>query len=336
MSLVSRRELIGAGGVALAAASAFAAKSRLVVSKDHGPYRDVQRAIDAVPSGNDQITIIEIAPGTYTERVTIPRDKRFIRLVGADAANTVITYNLSTATTAETRYSSSTYVFADDFQAENITFENSHGPGSQAVALFVAADRCVFRNCRFLGWQDTLYVNGPGCLFVPQPLSTTDAANCPAGRHYFDACYIDGHVDFIFGNAAAVFRNCRIHSKAAGYVAAQSKTYREQASGFIFDSCRLSGENTGAGVYLGRPWRAFSQVTYLNCWLGAHIRPEGWSVWNGNNNHETAYYAEFRSTGPGADLSRRANWSHQLRPEEVARFDAHSFLKGSDGWAPVL
>src|SRR5579862_9827131 len=115
MSLVSRRELIGAGGVALAAASAYAATSRLVVSKDHGPYRDVQRAIDAVPSGNDQITIIEIAPGTYTERVTIPRDKRFIRLVGADAANTVITYNLSTATTAETRYSSSTYVFADDF-----------------------------------------------------------------------------------------------------------------------------------------------------------------------------------------------------------------------------
>jgi pectin methylesterase-like acyl-CoA thioesterase len=78
----------------------------------------------------------------------------------------------------------------------------------------VAADRAAFQNCRFLGWQDTLYVNGPGCLFVPQPLASTDAANCPAGRHYFDQCYIEGHVDFIFGDAAAVFRQCRIHSTA--------------------------------------------------------------------------------------------------------------------------
>jgi len=334
MSLVSRRELIGAG-FALAPAHARAGAARLVVSKTRGPYRDVQRAIDAVASGNDQVSIIQVGPGTYTERLTIPRDKRRIHLVGENAANTVITYNLSTATTAETRYSASAYIFADDFQAENITFENSHGPGSQAVALFLGADRCVFRNCRFLGWQDTLYINGPGCHFVPQALAATEANNCPPGRHYFDRCYIEGHVDFIFGNAAAVFSNCHIHSKGPGYVTAQSKTYREQSSGFVFDSCRLTGENTGAGVYLGRPWRPFSQVTFLNCWLGAHVRPEGWSVWNGNNNHETAYYAEFGSQGPGADPSRRVSWSHQLRPEDVARMDVHNFLKGSDGWSPV-
>ena len=246
----------------------------------------------------------------------------------------MLSFNLSTATTAETRYSASTYVFADDFQAANLTFENSYGPGSQAVALFVAADRAAFQNCRFLGWQDTLYVNGPGCLFVPQPLTSTDAADCPAGRHYFDRCYIEGHVDFIFGNAAAVFRQCRIHSKGEGYVTAQSQTYPGQTSGFVLDDCRLTGENTGANVYLGRPWRAFSHVVYLRCWLGAHIRPEGWSVWKGNYNHQTSFYGEYQSQGPGAQPERRVPWSHQLTAERAAAYAVRDFLKGLDGWQP--
>jgi len=317
----------------LTGASPGSSPARLVVSKK-GPYHTVQEAIDAVPRGNQRAYTIEVRKGTYVERVTVPRDKRFIRLVGEDARSTVLTYNLSTATTAETRYTPSAYVFADDFQAENITFANTYGVGSQAVALFVGADRAVFRGCRFLGWQDTLYVNGPGCHFVPQPLAQTDASNCAAGRHYFEKCYIEGHVDFIFGDAAAVFHDCQIHSKGAGYVTAQSKTYPEQIGGFVFDRCRLTGENTGAGVYLGRPWRAYSQVVYRNCWLGAHIRPPGWSVWNGNNNHETAYYAEYQSEGPGANPEARVAWSHQLTAGEAARFALPDFLKGTDGWNP--
>ncbi|HUI79261.1 MAG TPA: pectinesterase family protein [Bryobacteraceae bacterium] len=314
---VSRRAIIGG---LLASAVAGSAPKQLVVSKKGGPFRTVQEAIDAVPRGNVTPYTIVIRPGTYLERWTVPRDKPFIRLIGEDANRTTLTYNLSTATTAETRYSASGYVFADDFQAEGITFENSYGTGSQAVALFVGADRARFRACRFLGWQDTLYVNGPGCHFVPQPLATVDAADCPAGRHTFDDCYIEGHVDFIFGNAAARFRRCHIHSKGPGYVTAQSKTYAGQTSGFVFDACRLTGENTGPGVYLGRPWRAYAQVVFLKCWLGPHIRPEGWSVWNENRNHETAFYAEFESEGPGASPHSRVAWSHQLSPAEAARF----------------
>jgi pectinesterase len=328
---VSRRSLLAASfGVALGH------PVRWTVSKKGGRFRTVQEAIDAVPARSRAVQVIEVAPGRYTERITIPRDKPFIRLVGQDARTTTLTYNLSTASTAETRYSASVYVFADNFQAENITFENAYGTGSQAVALFVAADRVVFRNCRFLGWQDTLYVNGPGCLFVPQPLSATDAANCPAGRHYFEQCYIDGHVDFIFGDAAALFHQCQIHSKGPGYVTAQSRTYPGQTSGFVFDNCRLTGENTGSGVYLGRPWRAYSRVVYLNCWLGPHIRPEGWSMWNGNTNHETAFYGEYRSQGPAADVERRVSWSHQLTTEQAASYTVKEFLEGSDGWQPKL
>jgi len=330
MPALSRRALIAAPAALLRAAPA----ARLVVAKQRGDFRTVQEAIDAVPRGNQKPYTIEVRPGTYFERITVPRDKRFIRLIGEDARNTVLTYNLSTATTAETRYSASSYVFADDFAAESIAFENTYGVGSQAVALYVGADRATFRNCRFLGWQDTLYVNGPDCQFVPQPLTETVANHCTAGRHYFDRCYIEGHVDFIFGNAAAVFRECQIYSKAAGYITAQSRTYPEQTSGFVFERCRLTGEDSGRGVYLGRPWRAYSQVVYRNCWLGSHIRPEGWSVWNGNNNHETAFYAEYQSEGPGANPNARVPWSHQLAPSDAARFASPDFLKGADGWNP--
>jgi pectin methylesterase-like acyl-CoA thioesterase len=169
---------------------------------------------------------------------------------------------------------------------------------------------------------------------VPQPLTATAAADCPAGRHYFEQCYIEGHVDFIFGNGASVFRQCLIHSKGAGYVTAQSRTYPAQTSGFVFDDCRLTGENTGAGVYLGRPWRAYSQVIFLRCQLGGHIRPEGWSVWNGNQNHETSFYGEYHSQGPGAQAERRVPWSHQLSAAQAAAYGPREFLKGSDGWQP--
>ncbi|HEV3331217.1 MAG TPA: pectinesterase family protein [Bryobacteraceae bacterium] len=329
---VSRRTMLA---TAFALSISHASPKRLSVSKKGGRFRTVQEAIDAVPPRNTTPYLIEIGPGRYVERLTIPRDKPFVRLAGQDARSTLLTYNLSTATTAETRYSASSYVFADDFQAENLTFENSYGTGSQAVALFVGADRAVFRNCRFLGWQDTLYVNGPGCHFVPQPLAAVDASSCPAGRHYFDQCYIEGHVDFIFGDAAAVFHQCQIHSKGPGYLTAQSRTYPEQTSGFVFDTCRLTGENTGAGVYLGRPWRAFSHVVYRDCWLGPHIRPEGWSVWNDNHNHETSFYAEYQSQGPGADPQHRVSWSHQLTAERAASYAAANFLRGSDGWQPA-
>jgi pectinesterase len=331
MPPISRRLLITSVPAAFLRA---ADSSRLVVSKTGPGFRTVQQAIDAVPRGNQRPYTIHVRKGTYFERITVPRDKPFIRLAGEDARETVLTYNLSTATTSETRYSASTYIFADYFQAENIAFENTYGAGSQAVALFVGADRAVFRDCRFLGWQDTLYINGPNCQFVPQSLSQTDASNCSPGRHFFDRCYIEGHVDFIFGDAAAVFRESQIHSKGQGYVTAQSRTYPAQTSGFVFERCRLTGENTGQGVFLGRPWRAYSQVVYRNCWLGAHIRPEGWSVWNNNTNHETSFYAEYQSEGPGANPAARVPWSHQLTAEEAARFALPAFLQGPDGWNP--
>ncbi len=200
------------------------------------------------------------------------------------------------------------------FEATNITFENSYGTGTQAVALMIHSDRAVFEKCRFIGWQDTLYA--------------------ASGRQYYRDCFIEGHVDFIFGNAAAVFQNCEIHSRGAGYITAQSRITPDGSTGYVFIDCKITGENTGKGVYLGRPWRPYSRVIYLNCWLGDHILPEGWSNWNKTDNDKTAWYAEFGSRGPGANQEKRVSWAHTLTATEVAAFQPDVFLRGSDGWQP--
>src|SRR5215211_7939627 len=172
-------------------------------------YRTVQEAVMAVPAGTaDSPVVIRIKPGTYREIVYVQREKRFFKFVGEDAAKTVITYNLNAnlkgvdGKPIGTFRTPSVQIDADDFTAENVTFENSAGPVGQALAVRVDGDRVVFRNCRFLGWQDTVFIN--------------------RGRHYFENCYVAGHVDFIFGAATAFFERCHIHSLRDGYLTAAS------------------------------------------------------------------------------------------------------------------
>jgi len=233
---------------------------------------------------------------------------------GDDSQNTVLTYRLSAQEAGNTRLAFSTFVSANDFRAENITFENSFGTGSQAVALLVDADRVVFENCRFLGWQDTLFING--------------------GRQFFKDCYIEGHVDFIFGSAAAVFDNCHIHSKGQGYVTAQFRTSDNENTGFVFYRCKLTGTDTGGGVYLGRPWRPFARVVFIESWLGSHIKGEGWDNWRDPGREKTAWFGEYNSKGPGANSNKRVSWSRQLTRTEAGKFNSAMFLAGSDKWKP--
>jgi PelA/Pel-15E family pectate lyase len=278
----------------------------IVAADGSGDFRTVQEAVDHVPVDNKQPVVIHIKPGVYKEQVRVSAGKRFITLRGDDPVRTVLTYRLSAQQAGNTRLAFSTLINADDFRAENLTFENSFGTGSPAVALFVDADRASFQNCRFLGWQDTLFVNG--------------------SRHFFKNCYIEGHVDFIFGTAAAVFEDCTIHSKGAGYVTAHYRTTDAEDTGFVFLRCRLTGENTGNGVYLGRPWRPYARVVFIDGWLGDHIRAEGWDNWRDPAREKTASFAEYKSKGPGANPSARVAWSKQLTDREAAEFSREQFF----------
>jgi PelA/Pel-15E family pectate lyase len=141
-------------------------------------------------------------------------------------------------------------------------------------------------------------------------------------------------VDFIFGQAAAVFANCVIHSKGDGYIAAPMRFAAEESSGYVFVNSKLTGENIQKGVFLGRPWRAYGRTVYINTEMGEHIRPEGWNNWGKAENEKTAYFAEYNSKGLGAKMSERVKWIHQLSKEEAGKFAPENFLKGKDGWNP--
>ncbi len=288
--------------------------SGLTVAADgSGDVKSMQEAIDRVPENNKKRFVISIKPGVYKEQIRIPANKPYISFVGEKAETTKLTFSLSNKEAGSTSAAYAVYIGGHDFHAENVTFENSFGTGSQAVAVLVEADRAVFKNCRFLGWQDTLYAKN--------------------GRQYYENCYIEGHVDFIFGQAAAVFENCVIHSKGDGYIAAPMRFAADEPSGFVFINAKLTGENTTKGVYLGRPWRDYGRTVFLDTEMGAHIRPEGWHHWQPER-EKTAYFAEYNSKGAGAKNDTRVKWARQLTADEAKAFHAENFLKGKDGWNP--
>lgn len=272
-----------------------------VVSKDgSGDFTSIQAAFDQVPAGNDKPITIVVKKGEYRERVVLDTRKNNVRLVGEDPERTVLTYNnhaglkLPNGDTINTWSSATFFIYADDFHAENMTFQNNAGfTAGQAVALFVYGTRASFRNCRLTGFQDVLFCSGYG------------------SKQYYEDCYIEGTTDFIFGPATAVFNRCHIHSKKNSHVTAAS-TPREAPYGFVFLDCRLTADSAINKVSLGRPWQPYASVTYVRCELGGHIIPEGWNNWKNPDNEKTARYAEFKSSGPGASVSGRVLWAKQL------------------------
>ena len=313
--------LLGLSGSALGSqAQTTAPTGPLVVAADgSGQFRTVQAAIDAAPNQSERPVVIQLKPGTYHEKVLVPTLKTHLVLRGTgDAAGTVITYSDHVGMPGITTPSSySVLVQANDFTAENVTIENAAGyTAGQAVALNVEGDRAIFRRCRLVGNQDVLLLATGG------------------SRQYYQDCYIEGTTDFIFGASTGVFDHCVIKSKKNSFVTAAS-TPAGQAFGFVFMDCQLVADTALAKkVYLGRPWRPQAQVVYLRCALGGHIAPAGWDNWKNPENEKTAYYAEYKSTGPGANPGARVPWSHQLTAQEARKYTLKQIFGGREGWEP--
>lgn len=301
----------------------------IVVSKDgKGNFTTIQKAVDAIENNSSRRTKIIIKKGIYEEKIIIPETKGEIILEGENPENTLITFNdFASKKNQEgkdigTTGSATLFIYADDFTAKNISFENSSGKVGQAVAVLTAGDRIAFENCRFLGNQDTLYLKGAQDLEdKTQP-----------SRNYFKNCYIEGTTDYIFGAGTAVFENCMIYSKeTASYITAAS-TPKENSFGFVFINCNIAGNAKEHSVYLGRPWRPFAKTVYINCMLNSTIKPEGWHNWNKPDAEKTAFYAEYDSKGPGANHVSRVSWSHQLTQTEAKEYTPGNILKGKDNW----
>ncbi|MCO7174977.1 pectinesterase family protein [Sporolactobacillus kofuensis] len=294
----------------------------IVVAQDGtGDYTTIQDAVNAIPSDNTMRTIIYIKNGIYKEKVSIPQD--YVSIIGESRDQTVIDWDDYGGTNGQSGNVGSTFasqtvgVTGDYFRASNLTIKNSREPRvtyGTAVALSVKSDQAVFENMKIISHQDTLYTG--------------------SGRQYYHNSYIEGDVDFIFGEApAVVFDHSEIHSNGtSGYVTAAAQS-NESDKGFVFLNSRLTKDDSVTRVYLGRPWKNNPKTTFINTWMDDHIDPSGWSKWSNTLNHELASYAEYNSMGPGANAAKRVSWSKQLSAQEASAFTLPRIF---NGWDPSL
>lgn len=280
----------------------------LVAKDGSGDFESVQEALDAVKFNQSERTNIFVKNGIYKEVLVLEKNKNNISLIG-QSEEVVLTYgnyaslvNPKTGEEFGTSGSSSTYIYGDGFYAENITFENSAGPVGQALAIYINGDKAIFKNCRFIGWQDTVYAG--------------------RSRQYFTNCYIEGSTDFIFGPSTTFFENCELYSKGGSAItAASTENYVEY--GYVFNNCDITGEGENITT-LGRPWRPFAAVSFINTQMSASIQPRGWDNWGNEENEATARYSEYRSSGEGAAPLQRVSWARELSKEEA---DNHAIEK---------
>ncbi len=351
---------VDALGEAVPALKPFIRHYDLVVAQDgSGDFFTVQEAINAVPDFNSQELTILIQPGVYHEKVVVPESKSHITMIAKTQGESIISYDDYASQKSEltgrnkgTSGSATIYIFAPWFEAQGMTFENTasrqswimeHKGVGQAVAALVCGDKAVFRRCCFLGHQDTLYAYG----LKSDPKTEEEQQESRLMRHfsqlqsrqYYEDCYIEGTVDYIFGWAIAVFNRCELHCLGDGYVTAAA-TPEGQSYGYVFHNCRITAE-PGVKTYLGRPWRNYAKTVFINCDLDASVQAEGWKSWmnkdTGHDGSGTAFYAEYKSKGKGAaGADKRVSWSHQLSELEALPYAIPYILKGADGWNPEI
>uniref|UniRef100_A0A0E0MCY3 Pectinesterase n=1 Tax=Oryza punctata TaxID=4537 RepID=A0A0E0MCY3_ORYPU len=303
----------------------------VVVAKDGtGHFCTVGEALKAAArrTNGGGRTVVYVKAGMYNENVEVWTTN--LVLVGDGIGRTVITGSRSVRG-GYTTFSSATFaVNADGFVACGVTFRNTAGAGSeQAVALRASGDRLAFYRCSFEGHQDTLYAH--------------------TLRQFYRECVVAGTVDFIFGNAAAVLQRCSIRVRRPPFpgqpavVTAQGRVDRYERTGFAIHGGRVTAAAKfglpGAApapfeTYLGRPWKEFSRVVYMEAYMDGTVDAAGWLPWDGTAFAQTtAFYGEYRNSGPGSDTSGRVRWGgyHVITdPGEASEFTAGEMVNAGE------
>ncbi|KAF2532070.1 hypothetical protein F2Q70_00032289 [Brassica cretica] len=206
-------------------------------------------------------------------------------------------------------------------------FENTAGAAKhQAVGIRVLSDQSIFYNCRFDGYQDTLYAH--------------------SHRQFYRDCTISGTIDFLFGDAAAVFQNCTLLVRKplpnqACPITAHGREDPKETTGFVLQGCTIAGEadylavKESSKAYLGRPWKAYSKTIIMDTFIPDFIAAEGWQQWKGNFGIDTLFYSEARNTGPGAGVTGRVTWPgiKKLSDEDILGYTPAKYIQG-DEWIP--
>ena len=321
-----------------------------IIAKDgSGDFTSIQQAIDAIPGGGRAPTILLLRMDEYQERVVVNKDN--VRIIGEARDRTVITAkgcakDLDKNGNERGTFLSATFmVTGRNVEVENLTIRNDAGDGrdvGQAVAVYAAGDRGVWRNVRMIAHQDTLFC-GPLMKKVVDDIFPRQAyAECvesigdstlTQSRQYFEDCYIQGDVDFIFGPYRCWFERCTLFMNARGGLYTAANTPEDQPYGLVFHNCKLTGECDEGQAFLGRPWRKFSRTVFLNCEMDAHVAPLGFNDWD-QEKLVTERYAEYGTTGARADQTTRHPKQKRMTAAEAAEYTVAQVIGGWDNWRP--
>ncbi|TXG51146.1 hypothetical protein EZV62_023670 [Acer yangbiense] len=292
-----------------------------------GEFLSVQAAVDSVPENNRMNVLIQIGAGFYIEKVVVPATKPYITFQGAGRELTVIEWHDracdrgSNGQQLRTYQTASVTVYANYFSARNISFTNTAPAplpgmqGMQAAAFRISGDKAYFSGCGFYGAQDTLCDD--------------------AGRHYFKECYIEGSIDFIFGNGRSMYKDCELHSIATrfGSIAAHDRKSPDEKTGFAFVRCRVTGSGP---IYVGRAMGQYSRIVYSYTYFDDLVAHGGWDDWDHvSNKNKTAYFGVYKCWGPGSKNVRGVSWARELDYESAHRFLVKSFVNGRHWIAPA-
>ncbi|MCD7464239.1 hypothetical protein HAX54_052330 [Datura stramonium] len=333
LGLTNRRLLtVEAGNRRLLEVSSL--KPNVVVAQDgSGQHKSINEALKTVPPNNALPYVIFIKAGIYNENVQVANTMTNVVFIGEGPTKTKITGNKNYLDGLPVYLTATVSVNGQGFVAKDIGFENSAGPlKREAVALRVSAEMTAYQNCQIDGYQSTLMTH--------------------VGRQFYRDCTITGTIDFIFGDAVAVFQNCKLIARKpeemqtqAITIAAQGRTQPFGTGAIIIQNCTITAEPALIAInpprnkaFLGRPWKLHSRTIVMQSQIDGFIDPAGWTPWAGTFGLDTLYFVEYQNRGPGANTDNRVTWKNYIKnpPQDVvAKFAPGVVLRGgdnTDGW----
>uniref|UniRef100_A0A0D9VV03 Pectinesterase n=1 Tax=Leersia perrieri TaxID=77586 RepID=A0A0D9VV03_9ORYZ len=303
----------------------------VTVAKDgSGDFGNISAALDALPETYVGRYVIYVKEGVYEETVNVTSRMANITMYGDGSKKSIVTGSKNIADGIRMWKTATFAVDGDRFTAMRLGIRNTAGEEKQqALALRVKSDKTIFFNCRIEGNQDTLFAQ--------------------AYRQFYRSCVISGTVDFIFGDAAAVFQRCVLLVKPPlpgkpAVVTAHGRRDRQQTTGFVIQHSQVASDDgfatdgeggTARVAYLGRPWKEHARTVVMESAIEGFVHAQGYMPWEGKDNLGEAFYGEFANSGGGANATGRSEMKgfHVLDKVKAMQFTVGRFLHGAD-WIP--